>query len=803
MIRSSTVSVGQPLRLWYEHPAASWMHALPVGNGSLGAMVFGGTELERVALNVDTLWSGGPHSAGITGGPETLRRVRGLLAAGDSEGAGTASKRLQGPISESFQPLGDLLITDTRWPPGTSHHAAAYQRALDLRDGTATTTVSRAGALIRRTTIASAPDQVIATRIEAETASALSLSIGVATPHPGAVISARGADLVCTGHAPAHVEPPHRQTADPVSYRDDAGMAFALVVRVVHEGGMMRTDADGTLRVDDADAVTILVSARSSYAGWDVTPGRDAEPSVAQCLSTLGQAASRSWPDLLSRHRADHAALFERSDFALEIDHDLEALPTDARLANVRAGGVDLGLVALAFAYGRYLLIASSRPGSLPANLQGVWNEHVQPSWSCNFTSNINVEMNYWPAEVTGLGDCALPLLDFIENLAISGARTARDVYGLDGWMTHHNADVWGLTWAVGAGTDNPMWAMWPMGSAWLVSHLVEHAAFSADDAFLAERVWPLLRGVAAFALDFLVTDVNGAAITGLSTSPENTFHDIAGRQLALDVMTTMDIFLLTEVFDNTIDTAARLGIDDPLVGRALAARQRLPRPTIQADGRLLEWSQPYVEHEPGHRHFSHLYGLYPGSSIDPVATPELAAAARRSLEVRLAADGGSTGWSRAWAISLWARLLDGDGAMESIDHLLANFFAPNLFDLHPVEIFQIDGNFGLTAGVAEMLIQSHTDVLRILPALPRSWHSGAVTGLRARGGVEADITWDAGRLTTLTLTALHDRVVYLATPPNVVGRTTVTLVAGSPTLVTFFQAPPASIAPESAREAR
>jgi alpha-L-fucosidase 2 len=777
------------LVLWYDEPAADWMQALPVGNGTLGAMAFGGAELERLALNIDTLWSGAPHSAGVANGPATLSHVRALLKDGDRVGAAEESTRLQGPISESFQPLGDLWITDNRCPPGDVPPIEAFRRDLDLRSAVASTTFRRAAVTTTRRTFASAPDNVIVTLVTSDAPGGLHLTITATTPHPDGLQDASGTDLVCVGHVPAHVEPPHRGAAQPVQYTSDAGMAFAFVTRILTQGESTRSGASGTITIDGADSLIILVAAKSSFAGWNVEPSRDPAPLVEACVATLDLVSEVTSEDLMDRHRRDYGALFAAAELSLDGGADattLATLPTNVRLDRVKRGEADLGLVALAFGYGRYLLISSSRPGSLPANLQGIWNEHVQPSWSSNFTSNINVQMNYWPAEVTGLGECHLQLIDLVESLAVAGTKTASAVYGCRGWMAHHNVDVWGLTWAVGMGADNPMWAMWPMGGVWLVRHLIDHADFSGDEVFRIERAWPVLRGATEFALDFLVDDGDGYLVTSPSTSPENTFYDSAGHHVSLDTMTTMDRWLLADLFAMTLETGARLPAQDPIVDRARAALDRLPEPCIGGDGRLLEWSAQFREHEVGHRHFSHLYGLYPGYGIDPVRTPELAAAARASLQARLDAGGGSTGWSRAWAVALWARLHDGDAAAASIQHLLANFFAPNLFDLHPVEIFQIDGNFGLTAAVAEMLLQSHTGELRILPALPSTWTSGQVSGLRARGGFRVDIGWTAGALESVGITAARDGTVSLITPPNVVGPDHLTLTAGRAAVATF-----------------
>src|SRR5665213_3775843 len=440
------------LVLWYDEPAAGWMQALPVGNGTLGAMVFGGVEHERLALNIDTLWSGGPHAAGVEDGPATLARVRALLDAGDRVGAGEESTNLQGPVSESFQPLGDLWIADTRWPSTDSPPIEAFRRDLDVRSALATTTFQRTGATTIRRTFASAPDDVLVTVVTSDSPGALYLTITATTPHPDGLLQTSETDVVCVGHAPSHVEPPHRGAHNPVQYNSDTGMAFAFVTRVLAQGGSTQSDASGTITVAGADSVVILVAAKSSFAGWNVTPNRDHAPLVEACLVTLDRGGAISSEELLDRHRDDYAALFSTVELSLDDAGEaaaLTALPTNARLDRVKEGAADLGLVALAFAYGRYLLISSSRPGSLPANLQGIWNEHVQPSWSSNFTSNINVQMNYWPAEVTGLGECHLPLVDLIESLAVAGARTAREIYGCGGWMAHHNIDIWGLTWSV------------------------------------------------------------------------------------------------------------------------------------------------------------------------------------------------------------------------------------------------------------------------------------------------------------------------------------------------------------------
>ncbi|MFF9642996.1 glycosyl hydrolase family 95 catalytic domain-containing protein [Kitasatospora aureofaciens] len=602
---------------------------------------------------------------------------------------------------------------------------------------------------------------MLAVRLSADTPGALSFRAGLTTPHPAAAPGAEpgAATLAVHGRAPVRVA---SWRGGSTVYREDEGTGFAAAVRVRTVSGSVRS-ADGGIEVTGADQALLLVAVGTGYRDWRCrTDGPEA--ALAEAHRWLDEAGGHEFDQLRAAHTADHRRLFRAAELRL---HDREARaveerPTDERLTAANAGGADPALAALLFAYGRYLLIASSRPGTQPANLQGIWKHDVTPPWNSDWTSNINHQMNYWPAETTGLGECHGPLFDLVTDLAEAGRSTARTYYDAPGWCCHHNVDLWRATDPV---QGDPVWAHWPMAGAWLAAHLWDHHLFHGDRAFLADRAYPVMREAARFITHLLVADSDGALVTCPSTSPEHHFRLADGTLAAVDAGCTMDYWLVAELLDNTVAAARELGVDHELAEELVRLRARLRRPGLAADGRLLEWRDDLPEEDPGHRHLSHLYGLYPGRAVDPLGDDSLLDPARRALERRLRHGGGGTGWSLAWVAALAARLGDGALVGHAVERLLATSIAPNLFDLHPPRLFQIDGNLGITAAIAESLLQSHNGTLRLLPALPPSWTDGDVRGLRARGGLTVGLSWRRGVLTGAELRAARGTTVDLHLP--------------------------------------
>ena len=744
--------MGKPMRLWYQQPANKWVEALPIGNGRIGAMVFSIPDQDIFMLNEDTLWSGYPRDTNVPHAakyyPEAVELV---MQKRYKEAQELIEDHMLGSFTQSYMPLGDLKLD---FSDIDRKEVIEYKRELNLNEAIVTTEFVHKSIQYKREVFISHPDQCMVIKLSADSPSSISFTASFDSKLKYKV-SVQDNMLIVDGICPSHVEPNYVDSPNPVVYEDEddkKGIEFRKIAIIENQGGSIHAD-EQSISVKNAHNVVIKICIRTSFNGFDKQPfleGKDFKGDVQKDYLNIKDL---SYDLLRRRHIEDYQALYNRVE--LDLGHDLNYdVPTDKRLELFQETQDDKGLYCLIFQYGRYLLIASSRKGTQPANLQGIWNHHLRAPWSSNYTVNINTEMNYWPAEICNLSELHEPLFEFIKELRVTGSRTAKLHYNADGFVVHHNSDIWRLSNPVGNfGRGAAVYAFWPMAGGWLCQHLFQHYEYTLDEEFLRETAYPIIKDAAKFYLDTLVEDENGYLLMAPSTSPENLFL-YEGEVCAVSKTATMTMAIIKEVFNNYLKCCEILNIDEEMINEVRSKLPKLFPYQIGSKGQLLEWEEEFEEVEPHHRHISHIYPLHPGFEINPIDTPELAEACRKTLLLR--GDEG-TGWSLGWKINAWARLHDGNRALKLLKRQLSYVNEDNihykggggtymnLFGAHPP--FQIDGNFGATAGIAELFLQSYEDKVLILPALPDELVNGRIKGLCAKGRIVTDIVFKDGEL--------------------------------------------------------